>query len=156
MSKSLEERYRDAGPDTYVGKVRTLQSAASTNPQGVNFLDGTPRSQNNSAPDEYQDEFTRNKPGSFKYGGEGKVPGSLNTTAYPLSRWLSKGLEKAFGAEGYYTNNRYTTISNVRNAPNTRVHNYAPLSGKRYDDVDIVSARVNGGAKGPAPSGLGG
>jgi hypothetical protein len=159
MAKTLEERYNEAGSDTYVGRVRTLQSADATSDRGVNFLDGAPRNQGNDAPDEYQTEFTRNEPGAFRYGGGGLEPGATNDGSYPLSRWLDKGVQKAFeGSESYFLNNRYTSIGDVRNAPGTRVHNYAPVSGKRFDESVVLSelskGKIFGSPKGPSPAGL--
>ena len=156
---TLEERYNSAGPDSYVGRVRTLQSAEAGAGPGVNFFDGVNRAQGNSAPDEYQEEFTRNEPGAYLYGGGGLEPGASNDSSYPLSRWLDKGVQKAFeGENSYFLNSRYTSIGNVRNAPGTRVHNYAPLSGKKFDESSILSelskGKLSGAPKGPSPAGL--
>ena len=156
---TLEERYNNSGADSYVGRVRLLQSAERGAGDGVNFFDGVGRGQGNSAPDEYQTEFTRNEPGAHLYGGGGLEPGATNDGSYPLSRWLNKGVDKAFdGAESYFLNNRYTSIGDVRNAPGTRVHNYAPVSGKRFDESAILSelskGKISGSPKGPSPAGL--
>jgi hypothetical protein len=160
MAKTLEERYNEAGADTYVGRVRTLQSAEAGAGRGVNFFDGIGRNPGNVAPDEYQEEFTRNEPGGFRYGGGGLEPGATNDGSYPLSRWLDKGVEKAFvSGESYFQNNRYTTIADVRNG-GTKVHNYAPVSGKKFDEAAFLSelskGKISGSPKGPSPAGLGG
>lgn len=157
---TLEERYNAAGNDTYVGKVKNLQAADAGAGSGVNFLDGEGKGKWSSgtspAPDQYQTEFTRGSEGDFRYSGGGKVPGSPDNT-YSLSRWLPVGLDKAFGAGGYYANNRYTTISDPRNA-STLVHKYAPLSGKDFIQTlqEMGKGRVNGAPSGPSPAGLAG
>jgi hypothetical protein len=154
---NLEERYNAAGEDTYVGRVRKLQAAEVGPGPGVDFVDGVPRTRA-AAPDQVQTEFTRNALGDFRYGGGGKVPGSPDDT-YVLSRWLTRGIEKAFGAGGYFTNNRFTTINDVRNA-STVVHKYAPIAGKRFNESAILSqrskGRISGPPAGPSPAGLGG
>jgi hypothetical protein len=159
---NLEERYNAASENTYVGRVKKLQAAEAGPGPGVNFVDGDPRSvwspDSTAAPDQIQTEFTRNASGDFRYGGGGKVPGSPDDT-YALSRWLTRGLEKAFGADGYFTNNRFTTVNDVRNA-STVVHKYAPISGKRFDESAILSelskGKISGSPTGPSPAGLGG
>jgi hypothetical protein len=158
---NLEERYRTAAASSYVGKVRTTQAADAGAGQGVNFLDGNSRPQfqpgSVAAPDEVQDEFTRNVAGAFRYGGGGKTPASTNDKSYPLSRWLPAGTDKG---DTYFTNNRYTTISDVRNAPGTIVHKFSPLAGKAFDVSAVLSSfaksRISGGAAGPSPSGVNG
>jgi hypothetical protein len=116
------------------------------------------RAPSNPAPDEFQTEFTRNNPGDFRYGAGDKVPAGTNDKSYPLSRWLSKALDKAFGPGGYFTNTRFTKIGDVRNAPNTPVHSYAPLPGKKFEEATILSQlsknKIIGSAAGPSPSGL--
>lgn len=144
---NLEERYNSAAPSSYVGRVRDGQSSEAGAGPGVNFMDGTPRTA--PGPDEVQREFTRNNAGDFKYGGGGKVPGT-----YALSRWLTRGLEKA---RDYFTNNKFTTIAqgDTRNAPGTQVHKFSPLPGKKFEESSIISelakGKINGPASGPTP-----
>jgi len=161
----LLERYLKSPDTTYVGKVRTTQVGVDSSgkditslKRGVNFFDGVGRAPGNPAPDEYQTEFQRNAPGDFRYGAGDKVPAGTNDKSYPLSRWLSTALDKAFGPTGYITNTRFTTIGDVRNAPNTLVHKYAPLPGREFKQSPILSqlskSKIIGSPSGPAPSGL--
>jgi hypothetical protein len=144
---NLEERYKSAPESTYVGRVRDRQEESAGAIQGVNFMDGVPRTQ--PGPDTVQREFTRNAGGDFKYNGGGKVPGTPG-----LSRWLTPGLEKG---DDYFTNNKFTTIlaGDTRNAPGTLVHKYSPLSGKKFQEASILSAlaktKILGAASGPTP-----
>jgi hypothetical protein len=163
---NLEERYNAASENTYVGRVRTRQAAEAGAGPGVNFLDGDARSTwtpgAEAAPDEFQKEFTRNNPGAFLYGGDGKEPGV--GTSYTLSRWLSKSLNIAFGGvgpsrlpTGYWKNPRFTTVNDVRNG-NTTLHRYAPEAGASFAESTILSemskGRIAGSASGPSPAGL--
>jgi hypothetical protein len=149
---TLEERYNAAGNETYVGRVKSFQAGGEAG-AGVNFLDGDGRGawspDATAAPDEVQTEFTKNAAGDFRYGGGGKVAGT-----YSLSRWLQKGVDKG---DTYLTNNRFTTINDVRNA-NTIVQKYNGLSGKDFITKlgELSKGKVNGGAVGPSPAGLGG
>lgn len=159
MATTLEERYNNAGMESYVGRVRMLQAAAAGEGPGVNFFDGVGRTPGTNAPDEYQEEFTRRPVGAFRYGGAGLEPAATNDASYPLSRWLTPGLTKAFvSGESYFRNNRFTAIGNVRNAPGTVVHNYAPISGRKFDEAQFLSelsrGRIYGPPKGPSPAGL--
>lgn len=154
---TLEERYNAAGNETYVGRVRSLQAAdVGGNKPGVNFVDGDPRNtwspDSTAAPDQVQREFTRNAAGDFRYGGGGKQPGS--GTDYVLSRWLNKGVEKG---DTYLTNNRFTTVSDVRNA-STLLQKYHWLNEGVTFSGKVVSAknRVTGAPSGPSPKGLNG
>lgn len=151
---NLEERYNSAAANTYVGRVKQLQAADAGAREGVNFFDGDARGtwspDSTAAPDQVQKEFTRNAAGDFRYDGGGKVPGT-----YTLSRWLQRGVEKG---DTYLTNNRYTTVSDVRNA-NTIIQKYNWLK----TDTNFVAylsefgkAKVNGSPSGPAPAGLNG
>jgi len=165
---TLEERYNAASEDTYVGRVRARQAADAGAGPGVNFFDGDARAtwspDSTAAPDEYQKEFTRNNEGAFRYGGDGKSPGG--GTDYSLSRWTSKSLKIAFGGEGpttqpagYWNNNRFTTVNDVRNA-GTLIHRYAPVEGKRFDESAMLSEMakgvLSGAPSGPSPRGLNG
>lgn len=159
---NLEERYNAASENTYVGKVRARQAADVGENPGVNFLDGDGRGQftpgQSAPPDVVQNEFKRHDAGDFRYGGGGKVPGASTTGNYPLSRWLQRGVEKG---DTYMTNNRYTTISDVRNASNL-VYKYSPLVGKSFSESAILSemskAKIGPQSSpvGPTPAGLGG
>jgi hypothetical protein len=166
---TLEERYNAASADTYVGRVRALQAAEAGAGRGVNFFDGDARStwspDTTAAPDQFQEEFTRNNAGAHRYGGDGKAPGSA-ANDYSLSRWLDKSLNIAFGGvgpttqpTGYWNNNRFTTVNDVRNA-GTLVHRFAPVTGKRFDESALLSemARgvISGAPSGPSPAGLNG
>jgi hypothetical protein len=158
---NLEERYNAASNDTYVGRVKNLQAADVGAGRGVNFFDGDGRTEwdpsATAAPDEVQNEFTRNDAGDFRYGGGGKSPALTDNGSYPLSRWLARGLEKG---DVYFANNRFTTIGNVRNAPGTIVHKYWSADGKRFDESAILSelskGKLSGSPIGPSPAGLGG
>lgn len=155
---TLEERYNAAGADSYVGRVKTLQAADVGAGAGVNFMDGEARGiwspDATAAPDQLQKEFTRNAAGDFRYGGGGKVPGSADNT-YSLSRWLNKGVEKG---DTYLTNNRFTTVSDTRNA-STLLQKYNWLNeGKTFTGnlANISKGKVVGSATGPSPAGLNG
>jgi hypothetical protein len=158
---NLEQRYNAAGNNTYVGRVKNLQAADVGAGAGVNFFDGDGRSawdpSTTAAPDVVQTEFTRNDAGDFRYGGGGKTPALTNNGRYPLSRWLARGLEKG---DAYFANNRFTTISNIRNAPNTIVHKYWSTTGKKFDEATILSelskGKISGSPVGPSPAGLNG
>jgi len=162
---NLEERYNAAPESTYVGRVRARQSADAGAGPGVNFVDGDPRGvwspDGTAAPDQVQAEFTRNALGDYRYGGGGKEAAATNDGSYPLSRWLARGVEKAFkSADSYFNNTRYTSIGDTRNAPGTLVHKYAPLDGKQFDEAAILSelskGKISGAPTGPSPAGLGG
>jgi hypothetical protein len=166
---NLEERYNNAGQNTYVGRVRARQASDAGTGPGVNFLDGDTRGTwapgQEAAPDTMQAEFTRNDAGDFRYGGGGKEPGSGDS--YLLSRWLEKSLKIAFDGvgpsrlpTGYWQNSRFTTVNNVRNG-NVKVHNWAPVAGKAFDEAAILSefsrgTLIRGSAVGPTPAGLNG
>jgi len=151
---TLEERYNNAGADSYVGRVKSLQAADAGAGAGVNFLDGAARNtwtpDATAAPDQVQKEFTRNAAGDFRYGGGGKVAGT-----YELSRWLTKGVDKG---DTYLTNNKFTTVSDVRNA-STLLQKYNWMNeGKTFSGnlADISKAKIVGSATGPSPAGLNG
>jgi hypothetical protein len=144
---NLEDRYNASPASSYVGRVRTRQAEEAGAIEGVNFMDGVPRE--TAGPDTIQEGFIRNQAGAFKYGGAGKVPGTSG-----LSRWLAPGLEKG---DDYFTNNKFTTIlaGDIRNAPGTLVHKYSPISGKKFQESDILSAlaktKISGAPSGPTP-----
>lgn len=150
---TLEERYNAAGPDSYAGRVRLQQAAdAGTADTGVNFFDGVGRGQGNNAPDEYQDEFSRNEAGSFRYGGNDKTPAGTNDGSYPLSRWLQKGLTKAFeSGESYFQSSRFNPNYADTNGSELKVHKFAPLPDRDFISKlgDLSKGRVLGRASGP-------
>lgn len=151
---TLEERYNAAGNDTYVGRVKNLQAADAGAREGVNFMDGDGRGQwgpgKTPAPDQVQTEFKRNAEGDFRYGSGGKVAGT-----YTLSRWLDKGVQKG---DTYLTNNRFTTVKDVRNA-DTIIQKYNWLNeGKTFAGKlpSLTKGKVTGSPSGPSPAGLNG
>lgn len=157
---TLEERYNQAAESTYVGKVRSQQAADAGDRGGVNFMDGDARGSfqagQSPPPDVVQNEFKRGSAGDYRYGGGGKVPAATNNKSYPLSRWLEKGVTKG---DTYFTNNRFISIGDVRNAPGTVVHKYSPLADKDFINntlQELAKGRVNGSPSGPAPAGLNG
>lgn len=154
---TLEERYNNASANTYVGKVKSIQAADAGAGKGVNFMDGDGRGMwspdSTAAPDQVQTEFTRNAAGDFRYGGGGKVPGNPDNT-YKLSRWLTKGVQKG---DTYLANNRFTTVSDVRNA-STLLQKYNWLKDDATFSGKVASAgnKVKGSPAGPSPAGLNG
>lgn len=159
---TLEERYNAAGNESYVGRVKNRQAADAGDINGVNFLDGDGRGQwapgQTPPPDVVQNEFKRNNAGDYRYGGGGKSPAGTNNGSYPLSRWLERGTEKG---DTYMTNNRYTTITDVRNASNI-IYKFSPLEGKSFYDAGGLSefaknrADPKAGSYGPAVGGING
>jgi len=143
---SLEKLYTDAtSGNAFLSRTKQAADVGPIN--GVNFMDGDPRS-GTPAPDQVQTEFKRNTAGDFRYGGGGKVPG-----VYSLSRWLARGTTKG---DTYLTNNKFTTISDVRNA-NVKVQKYGWLtSGETFIGKLGVDpkARVQGPSGGPSPASL--
>ena len=161
---SLEEMYNNAGSQTYVGQVRTLQAEDRGAGRGVNFLDGDGRGKFspglNSSPDQFQEEFKRNNAGDYRYGGGGKVPGTYATT-----RWLEKSLKLAFDGEGpssrpngYWGDNRFTLLNDARNSSRI-LHQYVPLPGRTLLDNTSSFTRaiiVGSSVSGRLPLGLAG
>lgn len=156
---TLEERYKASSENTYVGRVRSKQAAIGPDgkdltgvTRGVDFLDGKPKSAP-TAPDQVQDEFTRNNSGDFRYDGGGKIPGANAgdpKTQYKLSRWLTKGIEKG---DSYMTDIRFTTVSDIRNGTNNLIYKYSALIGKKFaggaSEVGVntsANARIKAGA----------
>ena len=156
---NLEERYAAAGMDSYVGRVRLLQEESTTNKRGMNSMDGTPRQVGNNAPDEYQEEFTRSAPGTYRYGKNGN-PGARDTTDYPLSRWTANSLKIAFDGVGpttqpvgYFGNPRFTTYKGVQ------LHTYSPHVNNDFKakwNTAFGRARATPGVRGPSPAGVNG
>lgn len=136
---SLEALYNNADPQSYVGQVRTKQEAEANTTMGVNFMDGTRRGPR-PTPDEFQTEFTRNRPNTFVVGGaQGSVPATTDKS-YPLSRWTPKSLKLAFEQEGPASLNKGYYIDRFRtatsNAGSVLVHNYTPLRNKGFKDLN--------------------
>jgi hypothetical protein len=173
---NLEERYKRAADNTYVGKVRAQQAnitgngadGPATYTTGVNFLDGQGRTRA-AADDTFQTEFKRNAPGAFKYGAPGQnnsTPGSsvLETGAGGLTRWLSKALNISFGTgthPSFGNANLYTKFKAFRGtsrwAEQTSFHRYAPITDQKFQNLDTwANTRITQGASGPSPAGLGG
>jgi len=150
---SLETLYNQAAANTYVGTVRTRQASdAPTNQTLVNFLDGQPKARSNSqVADQFQTEFTRNAPNSYVSSG---AQGITRNTNQSLTRWTDKSFKIAFDGEGpaQLKNGFYTT--QFRTAGSKLVHNYSPLTGKKFADLNTsAKARVAGSPSG-APTGL--
>lgn len=135
---SLEKLYNDAATSTYVGVVRTRQSSAAPQNQTlVNYLDGTTRDAQN-IPDQFQKEFTRNNPGTFKSGG---AQGVERNPQQSYTRWTNKSFKIAFDGEGPSTLSRGYYIDRFRkDSNNNLVHLYTPRNGTRFVDKD-TSAR---------------
>lgn len=150
---TLEERYNQAAATTYVGKVRAMQAADAGAINGVNFMNGEGFTGRPPAPDQVQTEFKRNAEGDFKYGGGGKIPAATNNRSYPLSRWLTKGIDKA----DTYLIDRYKKLNDVRNG-NKEINQYDwrteanSFAGK----LPTAKTRITSSPAGPAPGGING
>ena len=162
MSMTLEQRYEAAKEDSYVGRVRLRQEeSVGGNKPGVNFMDGEGRQRPNNKQDEYQNEFTR------RDGGTKIFPTVPNSKVYAQSRWLEKSLKIAFDGvgpsnllSGYFGNSRFTSLSDVRNA-NKTLHEYAPLTNKKFEESTVLSSFAKNRASslrnlsyGPSPASL--
>lgn len=149
---SLETLYNDASPNSYVGTVRTRQSSdAPQNQSLVNYLDGTTRDAQN-IPDQFQKEFTRNAPGTFKSGG---AQGIERNPRQSYTRWTNKSFKLAFEKEGPSTLSSGYYIDRFRtDSQNNLVHMYTPNRGQTLRDKDSsVRNRLNSSPSG-APTGL--
>lgn len=139
---SLETLYNEAQSNTYVGTVRRRQAAmAPTNQTLVNFLDGERKVRGQDGADVYQKEFTRNREGQYVTGGS-QAPAR---PAAGLTRWTQKAFKLAFDGEGpsqlrngFYTNQFRTAVGP---GGQTIVHNYTPLNGRKFGDLN-TSART--------------
>ena len=144
----LLTRYTAATSPT-IAQVKTIGTAASP---GVNFWDGGPRTRT-PAVDTVQKEFTPNEAGTLT------TPAATNNKTYPLSRWLKVGVEKG---DAYLANSRFTTISDVRNAPGTILHKFSQLPNKSFFANGGLSAfaktraNPNSSGYGPGPAGING
>lgn len=144
----LLTRYTAATSPT-IAQVKTIGTAASP---GVNFWDGGPRTRT-PAVDTVQKEFTPNAAGTLT------TPAVTNDKTYPLSRWLSVGVQKG---DAYLTNSRFTTISDVRNAPGTILHKFSQLVDKSFFAAGGLSefaktrANPNSSGYGPGVAGING
>ena len=134
---SLESLYNQAASNTYVGTVRTRQAAdAPTNQTLVNFLDGQPRE---NSQDVFQKEFTRNASKSFLSAGAQGVSRNPNQS---YTRWTNKSFKLAFENEGpsqlrngFYTN-QFRPSYVDSNGLLKQVHQYTPLNGKKFGDIN--------------------
>lgn len=142
---TLEERYNAASVNTYVGRVKALQAADAGAIDGVNFMNGEGFTGKPPANDQVQTEFKRNVAGAFKYGGDGKVPGT-----YSLSRWLPKGLNKG---DTYLTNTKFTTSRGTLIQKYNWLRESDTFIGKLANRTQNV---VKGSASGPSPAGVNG
>ncbi len=144
----LLTRYTAATSPT-IAQVKTIGTAASP---GVNFWDGGPRTRT-PAVDTVQKEFTPNAAGTLT------TPAATNDKTYPLSRWLLVGVQKG---DAYLANSRFTTISDVRNAPGTILHKFSQLVDKSFFAAGGLSefaktrANPNSSGYGPGPAGING
>lgn len=155
----LEQLYNEASAQSYVGMVRDKQSSdAPVEEQLVNYMDGTARTRPNNESDEFQTEFRRNLPGSFKTGGS-QPPATTNNKSYPLSRWTDRALRLAFEGrgvgpatlrDGFYTE-RFRTDTAGR-----LIHNYTPRSGERLIDKNMSAKLRNNTSPSGAPVGTSG
>jgi hypothetical protein len=152
---SLEALYNQAASNTYVGIARNRQAAdAPTNQTLVNFLDGQSRGTQQTA-DQLQRGFIRNAAGSYvSSGGQGV---SRNPTQN-LTRWTDKAFKIAFDGEGptqlergFYTNQFRTAVG--PRGPVT-VHNYSPLTGRKFRDLNSAARRKIDASPSGAPTGF--
>lgn len=148
---SLEALYNQAANNTYVGTVRNRQASdAPTNQSVVNFLDGQGRGKQ-PAVDQFQREFTRNAAGSYvSSGGQGVTRNPTQN----LTRWTDKAFKIAFDGEGptQLANGFYT--NQFRKAGNVTVHNYTPLTGKKFGDLNTSAKNKINMSPSGAPTGL--
>jgi len=145
----LKERYLEAvaaTDATYMRDVGTqlpyepnnTDAGAARGGNGVNFMDGTPRSQGSTRPpDEYQTEFTRNLPGSYVGGGAQAPTIAASTTlnsdagAQTNTRWKNDAFKLAFGNKGPSKLPNGYYITSFRQAKSSKgtvgtIHNYIP------------------------------
>lgn len=117
---------------------------------GTNFFDGTPRSANNTAPDEFQTGFVPNVPGTIPPGtAEGldstkTVPETTATLG--ASRWKGSALGYAFRdpKSGIASLYNFFKTKGARSADEV-YHQYAPLEGSTY--VEKLPASTQSKAK---------
>lgn len=156
----LREKYLDAVKQTqgtsYLRSVSTQlpyqansdDTGAPRGGLGVNFMDGTARSQNNNTEDAFQTEFTRNEPGANVVGGaQGNVPDFNSNKLYINSRWKTKALELAFETteggpnsltRGFWNTPRFRT--SVVGVNTSDIHQYIPTNTK-----NIITGNTNAG-----------
>ena len=156
---SLVQRYNQAAPNSYVGTVRSRQAAdAPTNQTLVNFLDGQPKTRSNTVvADEFQQEFTRNAPGTHVAGG---AQGISRNPGQSYTRWSDKAFKLAFDGQGpsqlvngFYTNQFRPTYADI-NGTQRQVHMYAPIVNRKFSDQNAAArARIAASPSG-APTGF--
>lgn len=158
----LKEKYLaavTATDPTYMRDVGTqlpyvpnnTDAGAARGGNGVNFMDGTPRTQGNTTADAYQTEFKRNEPNSF-VGGGAQAPVRPDTG---LTRWTDKAFKLAFDNEGPSKLPNGYYITSFRQAKSSKgtvgtIHNYIPsnvytaaATGGYINQFDIARNRYN-------------
>jgi hypothetical protein len=171
---SLIDLYNSTTESTYVGRVRLTQAGiqradpdgTSANlplTRGVNLMDAFRRSAGQD--DAMQTEFTRNAPGSYRYAGNGKIPGTgvdQNDTKN-LTRWTGKALNFAFvdpglTREGGVAGSLFNLYKNKIGAN----HKYTPADTgpNRKFQVQLPTQfqkdRARSGTRSPSPTTLNG
>lgn len=157
--------------NTYVGRVKQTQTGITTATQegistdavltdGLNAMDAFRRSA--GGPDEFQTEFKRNKPGAYRYDGDGKVPGTgdSETSTKNLTKWTSKAWYFAFTdpAGNSRKDSLFTKFHNKIGAD----HKYTPSAVGNFKQFSIAlptafqQQRATKGTPPPSPAGLNG
>jgi len=139
----------------------TTDAGAARGGSGVNFMDGTPRTQGNTTADAYQTEFKRNEPNSFVGGGAQAPTIATATTlnndagAQTNTRWTNKAFKLAFDNEGPSKLPNGYYIDSFRQAKSSKgtvgtIHNYIPskvytaaTTGGYINQFDIARNRYN-------------
>jgi len=163
---TLEERYGAADPSTSAGKARTLQEETVGAKPGVNFLDGEGVAPRAVPPNTYQNEFTRNAAGAFRYKATGQnlLGTGVDTTdkiedvtpAKGLTRWTTTALKKAFLAGDSSLLTRFKTFRSKT------YHAYTPLTNGSFFESQQLSpfakerANPKSSGYGPGVTGLAG
>ena len=146
---TLEERYNNAAPTTTAGRVRTTQEAGVGAVKGVNFMDGSVRS---NATDSLQSNFERRASDDKTV-----VQGGTETATYDagdrkgLSRWFGRALNYAFtdpkAAGNYLQDSVYTTFKSFRTGTRDAwsdnagyFHRYTPSATGKFAVSSTLSA----------------
>ena len=145
---TLEERYNNAAPTTTAGRVRDTQEAGVGAVKGVNFMDGSVRS---NTTDSLQSNFER------RASDDTTVVQSAATTTYDagerkgLSRWFGRALNYAFidpkAPGNYLQNSAHTTFKSFRVGTKDAwsdnpgyFHRYTPTVTGKFAVSDTLSA----------------